>query len=499
MTETHSSATEAPIWSRRTLLSGATLTFVVAVGDVLLYRQPPGVNLAMLGLAVVGGLLVLNPHAVQRRAVIVAAALAVFSILPSIEAASFIAFLTGLFGISILALAIARDLPSRFEDLPMVLVRFGVLAPVRLMIDGLQLLGEAGKQKFGGALVRGLLVWLVPAAFALVFALLFVAANPLLEAGFHAIRLEALLELLDPVRVILWGIVAVMAWPLIAPRLLAWTGPAAVPGPVPSQAESLIFGTVAIRNSLLVFNALFAVQSAMDLVYLWGGVRLPDGMSHAEYAHRGAYPLIATALLAAAFVLAAMRKGGAGERSALIRGLVYLWIAQNVLLVVSSMLRLELYVEEYTLTGLRLAAGLWMGLVAIGLVLIVARIALGRSNGWLVASNLVALGVTLFGVSVVDTNAMIAWYNVAHSREMSGKGLPLDTGLMGELGWPALPAIDYFLAQVPTNGGDAYRDLRLMRGAAAEDILQTADWRSWTWRYERQKQYVLAHRYAPEL
>ena len=155
---------------------------------------------------------------------------------------------------------------------------------------------------------------------------------------------------------------------------------------------------------------------------------------HAEYAHRGAYPLIVTALLAAAFVLAAMRKGGAGERSALIRGLVYLWIAQNVLLVVSSMLRLELYVEEYTLTGLRLAAGLWMGLVAIGLVLIVARIVLGRSNGWLVASNLVALGVTLFGVSAVDTNAMIAWYNVAHSREMGGKGLPLDTGLMGELG-----------------------------------------------------------------
>ena len=38
-----------------------------------------------------------------------------------------------------------------------------------------------------------------------------------------------------------------------------------------------------------------------------------------------------------------------------------------------------------------------------------------------------------------------------------------------------------------------------MRDAAAEDILQTADWRSWTWRYERQKQYVLAHRYAPEL
>ena len=37
--------------------------------------------------------------------------------------------------------------------------------------------------------------------------------------------------------------------------------------------------------------------------YLTGGRRLPRGISFVEYAHRGSYPLIATALLAAAFVL----------------------------------------------------------------------------------------------------------------------------------------------------------------------------------------------------
>ena len=51
----------------------------------------------------------------------------------------------------------------------------------------------------------------------------------------------------------------------------------------------------------------------MDFVYLWGGKTLPDGMSYAEYAHRGAYPLIATALLAGAFVLVALRPGSETE------------------------------------------------------------------------------------------------------------------------------------------------------------------------------------------
>ena len=49
------------------------------------------------------------------------------------------------------------------------------------------------------------------------------------------------------------------------------------------------------------------MQTGLDLAYLWGGLALPDGMSHAEYAHRGAYPLVVTALLAAGFVLIAMR------------------------------------------------------------------------------------------------------------------------------------------------------------------------------------------------
>ncbi len=51
-------------------------------------------------------------------------------------------------------------------------------------------------------------------------------------------------------------------------------------------------------------------------------------MSYAEYAHRGAYPLVFTALLAGVFVLVSFRPGGAAQRSRWARGLVQLWIAQ---------------------------------------------------------------------------------------------------------------------------------------------------------------------------
>ena len=53
-------------------------------------------------------------------------------------------------------------------------------------------------------------------------------------------------------------------------------------------------------RSLILFNLLFAVQTVLDIVYLWGNVALPADISYASYAHRGAYPLILTALIAAA-------------------------------------------------------------------------------------------------------------------------------------------------------------------------------------------------------
>ena len=126
----------------------------------------------------------------------------------------------------------------------------------------------------------------------------------------------------------------------------------------------------------------------------------------------------------------------------MIRPLVYLWVGQNVLLVASSILRLDLYVDIYMLTYWRIAAFIWMGLVALGLVLIVARIALDRSNRWLVCANLIALTIVVYTCSLVNFDAFIADYNVAHSREVSGRGMPIDTRYLAQLGPQALPAIE---------------------------------------------------------
>jgi hypothetical protein len=156
-----------------------------------------------------------------------------------------------------------------------------------------------------------------------------------------------------------------------------------------------------------------------------------------------------------------------------------------VLLVASSILRLDLYVGIYMLTYWRIAAFIWMGLVALGLTLIVARIALDRPNRWLVGANLIALTIVLYSCSLVNFDALIADYNVAHSWEVSRKDAQIDINYLLTLGPQALPAIDKAIA-LRVGAGETCLVSR--RDRLVERQRQDLAWRTWgfrSWRLQR--------------
>ena len=86
----------------------------------------------------------------------------------------------------------------------------------------------------------------------------------------------------------------------------------------------------------------------------------------------------------------------------------------------------------------RIAAFIWMIIVAIGLALVVARIWLGRSTAWLVGMNALSLAAVLYVSSFVNMPDVIASYNVAHS---AGREMALDIDYLTSLGPQAIPAL----------------------------------------------------------
>ena len=296
--------------------------------------------------------------------------------------------------------------------------------------------------------IRRLRAWLIPLLLGLVFLGLFALANPVISLALSSVRetLEWLCERMPSFvsvpRLFFWLTVGSLLWTLLRHRTREsedTAGPAScmcLPG-----CERLLTKEV-IRNALIVFNALFALQTSLDLWYLWGGGTLPQGMTYAEYAHRGAYPLVCTALLAAGFVLVTFREGSAAAELRATRGLVYAWLIQNVFLVVSAGWRLWLYVSVFSLSRFRVAAGVWMFLVAGGLVWIIARIFTGRSNLWLIKANGMTTLLVLMCYSFWTPKMFIANFNVVHCREAGHPtAQPIDLRYLSGLGYDALPAL----------------------------------------------------------
>ena len=348
---------------------------------------------------------------------------------------------------------------------------FGVLTPLRDLHRFAAMRRGSDRTHIGEVLT----VLALPVIGGGVFVALFASANPLIGNALEAIRFPDLSSLIG--HLAFWVAVLLAVWPNLRPRS---TMPSIGRGREEAAAFLPSVPLATLTLSLFTFNAIFALQNGLDLTFLWSGAPLPQGVSLADYAHRGAYPLIATALLAGVFVLVASQPGSPGSQSATVRRLLVVWIAQNLLLVASSVLRTLDYIGAYSLTRLRIAALVWMALVAVGLVLIAWRMLTMRSAQWLKNANAVAAGVVLTLSSVVNFGAVTAAWNVRHARSATD----LDLCYLVDLG-PAslLPMIEL---ERRAQGPRLRDQATFLRSRLLIDLMRNqTDWHSWTWRNAR--------------
>ena len=432
-------------WHGSLLLKLGLAAVLVLLGDVVFWQwqQALGVQ-GLFGLGLCAALLIARPAVRRDRRALVALGLAALYAVAQLWDPSPLAF--ALFWI---AIGLATLLPgtARFDDgwrWLQRLIAHGFKSLFGPLID-LTILGKVRRKRPAGplGLRRAVPLLALPLAGGAVFVALFAQANPVIAGLLDRLHLPAFDWTLLP-RMLLWALFGLMAWGVLRAR-----PPRRLLGTLDASGDVMLpgFSLPSITLSLVLFNALFAVQNLMDLAYLSGSLALPQGITLADYAHRGAYPLVATALLAALFVAVTSRPGSSPAASPLVRRLVTAWIVQNVVLVISAAWRTWDYVEAYSLTTLRISALLWMALVAVGLVLVLVRMLRAKRLSWLINANLASAGLLLSGVSFVDLGAVSASWNVRHAREIDGDGAALDLCYLSRLGGSALPALDELAAR----------------------------------------------------
>ncbi len=419
------------------------LALVVALVDASLFHSHLGLGFVAAILSVAGA-----AHFVLRRDVppqraLVAWTVLIVALLPAVDLVQWLSFALAFIGLAAFAGLISGP-------------RWG-LAARRLLAHGLvQWVRDMRAAELRGPSRRLVLDWAMPVAIGAIFVALMATANPLVE---NVISQFDLRQGPDVERMIFWGVVAFGAWPFL--RLPQMNLHFVSVRPARKPVSVAYLNPRSVLRALIVFNVIFAVQTVMDLGYLWGGVRLPDGMTYANYAHRGAYPLMMTALLAGAFALAAQPWLDSGK----MRILLLVWVGQTVMLVVSSILRLDLYVDSYGLTQMRFAAFVWMIVVALGLIVLVMQTVQRQSTGWMLIRAFGLGFVAVYLCLLVNVSGVVARHQLTVG--------PLDAGYVCSLRDGAAVEVARY---APDLCADRYYDLT---------VYPPQGWRDWGFRNAR--------------
>jgi hypothetical protein len=481
-------------WIRR-LAGRRTLAFVlVAAADLLLWGASLGWGAALLGWTALAVLAVSGGVRPRSRGV------QALYLLAAVQVGALVLHPTPLrIGVALLALAVVAlaDRQGFTWAVGTWLRRLFFLGPV-LLVQPIEDFAYASRhlrrQGRRSLSWTSPTRWILPLALGLVFVVIFAVANPLLDRwlGEAGDQVEVWLKDLEALRMVFWAAVALCAWGFLRTRtpgprrtrggVAPAPRPPARPAPPPLQGVTAawVLAPATLLRCLVVLNLVFLLQNALDASYLWLGRALPSGLTYAEYAQRGAYPLLVATLLAAAFVLLTFRAGADPQTLRGPRRLVFLFLAQNVLLTAGALRRLALYVDAYSLTRWRVAAALWMLLVALGLVLVAVRILKGRTNAWLVRRCALASLLLVVGAAWAPIDRWIADFNVARCTELAGPGhTPIDLGYLQELSTSALPALDRLSTEAP--GPVLRQEARsLARAERAQVHEALGDWRAWT-------------------
>ena len=154
-------------------------------------------------------------------------------------------------------------------------------------------------------------------------------------------------------------------------------------------------------------------------------------------------------------------------------------------------MRLNLYVETYLLTYWRVAAFIWMLIVAAGLILIVVRIVTHRSNAWLISANLAVRGADDLRVQLRQLRQSGRELQRRHARGIDDgrpPGRPHLCGCARSAGDPRHRPV----RRRPSGIGSPAFASAASRSLADAHARSPTSWRAWTFRGWRLSRYLEA-------
>jgi Domain of unknown function (DUF4173) len=167
----------------------------------------------------------------------------------------------------------------------------------------------------------------------------------------------------------------------------------------------------------IMLNLLLLIVNILDMKFLFVNRVLPIGVSHSDFVHQGVSTLI-TSIIIAIFITLYYFRGSLNflEKNSVLKWLAYLWLLQNMVLVITSGNKNQFYVEDYGLTYKRIGVYIYLLLTLIGLVTTMVKITYTKSNWFLLRKNTWLFYFVFIMSGLIHWDLLIIDYNTNKAK-----------------------------------------------------------------------------------
>ncbi|MBI1837479.1 MAG: DUF4173 domain-containing protein [Flavobacteriia bacterium] len=166
----------------------------------------------------------------------------------------------------------------------------------------------------------------------------------------------------------------------------------------------------------VLLNSLIAIVNILDVNFVLLDSPIPEGLTMAQFLHQGVGMLVVSILISILIILFFFRgQLNYFEKNKTLKLLAYIWILQNIFMLISVCFKNNLYIESYGLTYKRIGIYVYVLLTIIGLVTTYLKVRNAQKNLYLVRVN----GWTFYVVFVIS--CFVNWDQLIVDYNQKGK------------------------------------------------------------------------------
>ncbi len=165
----------------------------------------------------------------------------------------------------------------------------------------------------------------------------------------------------------------------------------------------------------IMLNIMLLVLNIGDIQTLYFNGGLPKGVSHSDFVHNGVSVIILSISIASSLIMFLFREQFSTiKNNKALTYSVYAWIAQNILMLSSTAIRNQIYIQDFNFTYKRIGVYVWLFLSVIGLLITFYTLYKNRSNWFLIRTNFAVWFTCLTFSSCVNWDNLITNYNITN-------------------------------------------------------------------------------------